>query len=170
MAAHYARNAYLQAKVQPETDPKRLILMLYEGALEDLRLAKEAIEQQNARQRGEHLSRAVAIVSTLLTSLDSQVTDEPVTFLRGLYQAILVALSKVAVTHDVKMLELAFRYLERIKQIWEQEVMGLQVQTSALWQQETQRVALSAEAPPVVAQRSAYGHPAHLGARRTVSV
>ena len=33
MAAHYARTAYLQAKVQPETDPKRLILMLYEGAL-----------------------------------------------------------------------------------------------------------------------------------------
>ena len=30
--------------------------------VEDLRLAKEAIEQQNARQRGEHLSRAVAIV------------------------------------------------------------------------------------------------------------
>ena len=69
MATHYARTAYLQAKVQPETDPKRLILMLYEGVLEDLRLAKEGIEQQDARKRGEHLSRAVAIVSTLLTSL-----------------------------------------------------------------------------------------------------
>jgi flagellar protein FliS len=170
MAAHYARNAYLQAKVQPETDPKRLILMLYEGALEDLRLAKEAIAQHSARQRGEHLSRAVAIVSTLLTSLDSHMTDEPIAFLRGLYQAILVALSKVAVTHDVKMLELAFRYLERLKQIWEQDVMGLQAQTSAMCQQETQQVALSAAAPPVVAQRSAYGHLSPLGARRTVSV
>jgi flagellar secretion chaperone FliS len=170
MATHYARNAYLQAKVQPETDPKRLILMLYEGALEDLRLAREAIEQHNARQRGEHLSRAVAIVSTLLTSLDSHVTDEPIVFLRGLYQAILVALSTVAVTHDVKVLELAFRYLERLKQIWEQDVMGLQAQTSAMWQQETQPVALSAAAPPVVAQRSTYGHPSPLGARRTVSV
>ena len=126
MAAHYARNAYLQAKVQPETNPKRLILMLYEGALEDLRLAKEGIEQQNARKRGEHLSRAVAIISTLLTSLDSNVTDEPITFLRGLYQAMLVELSKVAVTHDVNTLDLAFRYLERLKQIWEQDVMGLQ--------------------------------------------
>jgi hypothetical protein len=29
MPVHHARNAYLQAKVQPETDPKRLILMLY---------------------------------------------------------------------------------------------------------------------------------------------
>jgi flagellar protein FliS len=170
MATHYARNAYLQAKVQPETDPKRLILMLYEGALEDLRLAKEAIEQHNARQRGEHLSRAVAIVSTLLTSLDSQVTDEPIAFLRGLYQAILVALSKVAVTHEVTALDLAFRYLEHLKQIWEQNVMGLQAQTSAVWQQETPPVARSAGAPPVVAQHSAYGRPAPLGARRTVSV
>ena len=65
MAAHYARNAYLQAKVQPETDPKRLILMLYEGALEHIRLAKEGIAEKNARKRGEHLSCAVAIVSTL---------------------------------------------------------------------------------------------------------
>src|SRR5215831_21106013 len=106
MATHYARTAYLQAKVQPETDPKRLILMLYEGVLEDLRLAKEGIEKQNARQRGEHLSRAVAIISTLLSSLDSNVTDEPIAFLRGFYQAMLVELSKVAITHDVKVLDL----------------------------------------------------------------
>ena len=125
MAAHYARTAYLQAKVQPETDPKRLILMLYEGALEDLRLAKEGIEQQNARKRGEHLSRAVAIVSTLLASLDSNVTEEPIAFLRGLYQAMLLELGKVAVTHDVNTLELAFRYLERLKHIWQHDVMGL---------------------------------------------
>ena len=170
MATHYARNAYLQAKVQPETDPKRLILMLYEGALEDLRLAKEAIEQQNARQRGEHLSRAVAIVSTLLASLDSNVADEPIVFLQGLYQAMLVELSKVAVTHDVKGLDLAFRYLERLKQIWEQDVMGLQAPTSEAGQQGPQQLAMHAVASPGMVQHSAYGHPSPLGVRRTVSV
>jgi flagellar secretion chaperone FliS len=170
MAAQYARNAYLQAKVQPETNPKRLILMLYEGVLEDLRLAKEAIEQQNARQRGEHLSRAVAIISTLLSSLDSNVADEPIAFLRGLYQAMLVELSKVAITHDVTVLDLAFRYLERLKQIWEQDVMGLQAPTSEAWQQGTQQVAMSAAAPHVMAQRSAYGPSSPLGAQHTVSV
>ena len=156
MAAHHARNAYLQAKVPPETNPKHLILMLYEGALEDLRLTREAIEQQNTRQRGEHLSRAVAIVSTLLTALDSSMTDEPIAFLRGLYQAMLVALSKVAVTHDIELLDLAFRYLERLKQIWERDVMGLHVSPSEAWPQGT--------------QHSAYGHAVARGARRTVSV
>ena len=169
MAAQSARNAYLAGKSSTRNQSKRLILMLYEGALEDLRLAKEAIEQHNARQRGEHLSRAVAIISTLLTSLNSNVTDEPIAFLRGLYQAMLVELSKVAVTHDVKVLDLAFRYLERLKQIWEQDVMGLQAPTSETWPQGTQQVAVSAVAPPVVAQRSAYGHSSP-GAQRIVSV
>jgi flagellar protein FliS len=170
MATHYARNAYLQAKVQPETNPKRLILMLYEGVLEDLCLVKEAIEQQNARQRGEHLSRAVAIVSTLLTSLDSNVTDEPIAFLRGLYQAILVELSKVAVTHEVQVVELAFRYLERLKQIWEQDVMGLQDPMAAAWQQVAQPGAVSATDCPTAAQRSTYGPFSPAGVRKMVSV
>ena len=170
MAAHYARSAYLQAKVPPETNPKHLILMLYEGALEDLRLTREAIEQQNARQRGEHLSRAVAIVSTLLTALDSNVTDEPIFFLRGLYQAMLVELGKVAVTHDVKVLDLAFRYLERLKQIWEQDVMGLHVPASEARHQGTQHGVISVAASPLMAQHAAYGHPFPRGAGRKVSV
>src|SRR5439155_10653032 len=151
MATHYARTAYLQAKVQPETDPKRLILMLYEGALEDLRLAKEGIEQQNTRKRGEHLSRAVAIISTLLTSVDSNVTDEPIAFLRGLYQAMLIELGKVAVTHDVNTLDLAFRYLERLKHIWAHDVMGLPLLTPEEQHHETPPVAGSVAASPVVA-------------------
>src|SRR5215510_9508197 len=149
MATHYARTAYLQAKVQPETDPKRLILMLYEGVLEDLRLAKEGIEQRDARKRGEHLSRAVAIISTLLTSLHNDTMDESIAFLRGLYESTLVELAKVAVTHDVHVLELAFRYLERLKQIWEHDVMGLQTSRQEEPPQETPRAVASAVGVPM---------------------
>ena len=169
MAAHYARNAYLQAKVQPETDPKRLILMLYEGALDDLRLTKEGIEQRDARKRGEHLSRAVAIVSTLLTSLHNDTMDESIAFLRGLYQSILVELAKVAVTHDVHVLDLAFRYLERLKQIWEHEVMGLHTSRQEEPPQGAPWAVASAGAVPLAAQRSPYGA-AGTVTRRTISV
>jgi flagellar protein FliS len=168
MAAHYARTAYLQAQVQPETDPKRLILMLYEGALKHIRLAREGIEDNNARQRGEHLSRAVAIVSALHSSLDSDVVDEPVAFVRGLYQAIMVELSQVAVTHDVNVLDLAFRYVERLKQIWEHDVMGLPFHGPAE-QQDMQRAATPTTAPPVVVQRPVYSASPLVG-RRTVAV
>ncbi len=169
MATHYARTAYLQAKVQPETDPKQLILMLYEGALEDLRLAKEGIEQQNARKRGEHLSRAVAIVSTLLTSLHNDTMDESMAFLGGLYQSMLVELAKVAVTHDVHVLDLTFRYLERLKQIWEHDVMGLHTSRQGDPPQGAPQAGASAVEAPRAAQRSLYGASAAL-ARRIISV
>jgi len=169
MATHYARTAYLQAKVQPETDPKQLILMLYEGALEDLRLAKEGIEQQNARKRGEHLSRAVAIVSTLLTSLHNDTTDESMAFLGGLYQSMLVELAKVAVTHDVHVLDLTFRYLERLKQIWEHDVMGLHTSSQEEPPQGAPQAVASAVEAPRAAQRSPYGASATI-ARRIISV
>ena len=169
MATYYARTAYLQAKVQPETDPKRLILMLYEGVLEDLRLAKEGIEQQDTRKRGEHLSRAVAIVSTLLTSLHNDTMDESIAFLRGLYQSMLVELAKVAVTHDVQVLDLAFRYLERLKQIWEHDVMGTHTSRQEEPLQGAPQAVTSAVGVSIAAQRSPYGAGGTV-ARRTISV
>ncbi|GIX47097.1 MAG: hypothetical protein KatS3mg131_1308 [Candidatus Tectimicrobiota bacterium] len=120
----YASKAYLQAAVQQEHDPKKLILMLYEGALKHVRLAKEGILAKNARQRGENLSRAIAIISALHAALDEKVRDEPIEFLRGLYVSMMLALSRVAVTHDVETLERAARYLERLRDIWQHEVMG----------------------------------------------
>ena len=169
MAVHYARNAYLQAKVQPETDPKRLILMLYEGVLDDLHSAKEGIEQRDARKRGEHLSRAVAIVSTLHTSLHNDTTDESIVFLRGLYESTLVELAKVAVTHDVHVLDLAFRYLERLKQIWEHDVMGLHTSRQEEPPQGVPRAVASFVGAPKAVQRSLYGTSATV-TRHTISV
>lgn len=159
MPAHYARNAYLQAQVQPETDPKRLVLMLYEEALKHIRLTREGIEERNARKRGEHLSRAVAIIAALFTALDGDPADESIAFLAGLYQAMLVELGKVALTHDVTVLDLAFRYLERLKQIWAQDVMGLTAQ-AAEQPRRTTPSAGPAGAPPHVTYRQAYGIPA----------
>jgi len=169
MAAHYARTAYLQAKVQPETDPKRLILMLYEGALEDLRLAKEGIEQRDARKRGEHLSRAVAIVSALLTSLHNDTMDESIAFLRGLYQSMLVELAKVALTHDVHVLDLAFRYLEHLKQIWEHDIMDLHTSRQEPPPQGAPRAVASVVEAPRAAQCSPYGASVTV-ARHTIPV
>lgn len=164
MAGHYAYNAYLQAKVQPETDPKRLILMLYEGALEHLSLTREGIEEQNARKRGEHLSRAVAIVSELYTVLDPNSTDESIDFLRGLYQAILVELAKVAVTHDVAVIQQASRYLERLKHVWEHDVMGLKPGVSP-----PEHAQEAASPLTVRAKLSPYGLPVAPGRQRTLS-
>ena len=107
-------------------NPKRLILMLYDGALKHIRLAREGIEEKDIRKRGENLGRAIAIVSELNACLDTSIQDEAVEFLRGLYMAILTELPKVSVSNDITTLDRSYGYIKRLREIWEKEVMGLQ--------------------------------------------
>ena len=125
MRAYYAKQAYMQAAIQPEQDPKKLILMLYEGALKHLRLAKEGFQEYDTRKQGENLSRAIAIVSALHASLDDNIRDEPIEFLRGLYVSMMVELAKVTVSREMQTLDRAVRYLEYLKDIWEHQVMNI---------------------------------------------
>lgn len=114
---------YLNNHYQGMT-PEKLIQMLYKGALKNLSLAREGINENNPKKRGEHLSRVIAIVSELYSSLNPEMTDESTQFLRGLYSNMLVELPRISITNDIKRLNLVYSYLERLDQIWDSEVMG----------------------------------------------
>ncbi len=103
---------------------KRLILVLYEGALKHIRLAKEGVIENDPKKRGENLSRAIGIVSELNSCLDSNIRDDSIEFLRGLYISILTELPKVSLNNDVKILDQTFSYINRLKDIWENDVIG----------------------------------------------
>ncbi len=105
-------------------DPEQLILMLFRGALDRIRLAGEGIEENNIQKRGENLSKAIAIVSELNSSVDTTMNDEGTQFLRGLYSAILTELPKVSLTNDMEILRRTHAYISKLKEIWEAEVMG----------------------------------------------
>lgn len=123
MAAGNACNTYLNAHYEG-MDPKQLILMLYDGALKFIRLAKQGIEEKDIRKRGENLSKVIAIVSELNSSLDPTVKDESIDFLRGLYTTMLTELPQVSVNNDIKTLDLATLYLTKLREIWVHDVMG----------------------------------------------
>lgn len=105
-------------------DPKQLILLLYKGAISRLNLAMEGIEEKNIKKRGENLGKVIAIVSELNASLDPNMRDESTEFLRGLYESILIELSRVSLTNDIEILKRSKKYISRLKEIWEQEVMA----------------------------------------------
>ncbi len=104
--------------------PEHLILMLFKGAQERLRLVKEGIEEKNIQKRGENLSKVIAIISELNASLDSKMNDESTLFLRGLYTAMLMELPKVSINNDVRIITRTERYLSKLTEIWETDVMG----------------------------------------------
>jgi flagellar protein FliS len=123
MAATAEINTYLNNHYEGMS-PEQLILVLFKAALERLQKAKEGVEENNIQKRGENLSKAIAIISELNASVDSTMTDEHTQFLRGLYASILAELPKVSITNDVTILTRTHKYISKLKEIWEKDVMG----------------------------------------------
>lgn len=123
MAAYQQLHTYLNNHYEG-MDPEQLILLLFNGALTRLKLAREGIEEKNIQKKGENLSKAIAIISELNASVDPAMKDESTRFLRGIYTAILVELPKVTLNNDLKTLDRAKVYISRLKAIWETDVMA----------------------------------------------
>jgi flagellar protein FliS len=151
MIAAQARDAYRRAETQGKTvAPEKLIHLLYERALGHLRCAGEGIDEQNPGKRGENLGKAIAFVAELNASLDMEKGGEAAVFLHGLYEAILVELAKVSVTNDREVVKRAYRYLQTLKDIWEQTAM----QETAVVTQQAPSVPRGAEAQrPAIGQK-----------------
>ncbi len=123
MSAATKMNTYLNNHYQGKT-PEQLIQMLYKGALRNLSLAKQGIDEKNPRKRGEHLGKTIAIITELYTSLDTEIKDESTQFLRELYSNMLTELPKVSLTNDPKALDLTYSYIKQLNHIWETEVLN----------------------------------------------
>ena len=116
-------NTYLNNHYEGMTS-ENLIHLLYKGALRYLTYAREGVIEKNPKKRGEYLSKVIAIVSELNASIDPTMNDESTRFLRGLYTSILTELPKVSLTNEVKTIDLAYSYLEKLNEIWETQVLN----------------------------------------------
>ena len=139
MVYNNALNSYQKVQVSSEIDPQKLILMLYEGAIKRINLAKEGLKNNDPKVRGENIGKAIAIISELNASLDNDMMTEEIIFLRNLYITMMHELAKVSITNDIQTLERANRYLLELKRIWETSVMGAakKARTSGTAQQNT---------------------------------
>jgi flagellar protein FliS len=124
MKAAKARSAYQQSEAQAKIHPVRLIQLMYDRLLTHLELAEEGIKQDDAKKRGENLSRAIALVTELLASIKEDDNSDAATFLRGLYAAILTELPKAVISNDVEIVKIAARYIQNLQQIWEETAVA----------------------------------------------
>ncbi|MFH1155859.1 MAG: flagellar export chaperone FliS [Pseudomonadota bacterium] len=122
MATPHHVNQYLTTHYEGMS-PEQLIQLLYKGALEHINHAIEGMKENNLKKRGEHVSKVIAIISELNSSVDPTVKDDSIEFLRGLYNAILLELPKVSLNNDMGILMLTRSYITQLKTIWENDVM-----------------------------------------------
>jgi flagellar protein FliS len=119
MSAIAARgiNSYRLTEIQSRS-PLELVVMLYDGALRFTADAREAMVRRDIRARQQHLSRALAIVSELQSTLDMDTGGEVAEHLDKLYGFVRDRLMDASATQDLQPLDEARRVLTTLREGW----------------------------------------------------
>src|SRR4051812_11563894 len=117
--AHKAATAYRQTEAQSRT-PLELVVMLYDGALRFSGQARAAIEQKDIPARREAISRGLAIMSELQSTLDMDKGGEIAKSLDNLYVFVIGRLVSAAAKQDVGLIDEANRVLTTLRDAWQE--------------------------------------------------
>lgn len=105
----------------------KLIVMLYEGAINFLEIAKEKMAIGDVPGKARYIDRATAIVSELLCSLDHDKGGRIADYLRALYDYAIREMSEANIKNDPKPLDVVISILAELKKGWEEvERMGIE--------------------------------------------
>jgi flagellar secretion chaperone FliS len=110
-------NPYLQTQVQSRT-PIELVVMLYDGAIRFTTEARAAVVAKDIARRGNAVSRAMAILSELQSTLDLEKGGDIAVNLDKLYTFIRDRLVDASIKQDVRPLDEALRVLTTLREGW----------------------------------------------------
>jgi len=118
MLPHQGLNAYRTTEVTSRT-PLELVVMLYDGAIRFIGVAKDAIGRGDIRGRSQAISRALAIVSELQSTLDVERGGEMAASLDDLYRYLTQRLIQATIHNDPAPLDESRRLLETLRDGWQ---------------------------------------------------
>jgi flagellar protein FliS len=115
--ASRAASSYLQTEVQSRT-PLELVVMLYDGAIRFLSSARSAIERNDIAARREGISRALAVISELQSTLDMDQGGDMAKSLDSLYTYLNGRLIDASFKKDVQPIDEALKVLNTLRGAW----------------------------------------------------
>jgi flagellar protein FliS len=113
-----ARSEYLKAAVTTATQEK-LVVLLYDGALQALARADRAIVNGAPRDAGRELGRAMAIVGELRASLDWEAGGDIAKNLFALYGFVTDRIVKANVAKEREPIAEARMVMSKLKEGWD---------------------------------------------------
>jgi flagellar protein FliS len=123
-ATHTPSESYKQIGVETgvmSASPHKLILMLFEGALMSLAVARESMEKNNIDAKGKAISKAIDILANgLKASLDMEKGGEISERLVALYDYMCDRLIYSNIHNDLAAIDEVRRLLQEIKVAWEE--------------------------------------------------
>lgn len=116
---HKNPNLYLKNQVM-SASPNKLIEMLYEGGIKNIRLGVLAIENNQIAKGSQYLIKAQDIVSELRYSIDTEVDSEIPQQLIGLYDFMYNQLVIGNVDKDIVVLQEVQKLLTELLETWKE--------------------------------------------------
>jgi|HubBroStandDraft_6_1064221.scaffolds.fasta_scaffold757560_2 flagellar protein FliS len=98
--------------------PAQVLVMLYDGLLRFLRDAQTAMAAKERGRAGERLSKANAILSHLLGSLDVEKAPVLCARLQAVYLFCMNTILKANIAQDAKKLDEAITVLQPLREAW----------------------------------------------------
>jgi flagellar protein FliS len=122
MNAVSAMKQYQQVSVHSgimDASPHRLVQMLMEGALEKIALAKGNMANREIANKGENISKAIAIIGGLQSSLNKEAGGEIAENLGNLYDYMSHRLVIANLRNDESILDEIAGLMVEIKMGWD---------------------------------------------------
>jgi len=110
-------NQYQQTQVTTSS-PEKILLMLYDGAINFSRIAVEKAANGDKSERGKYVSKAQAIVAELMNTLDHEVGGDIAIQLERLYMFIINEYVQANVNNSVSSLENTIKILSLLRETW----------------------------------------------------
>ena len=112
---------YQQTQVST-SNPEKILLMLYDGAINFSRIAREKAANDERGERGKYVSKAQAIVAELMNSLDHEVGGVIAKRLEQLYMYIINEYVNANVNNSVSSLDNTIRILGILRDTWAEAI------------------------------------------------
>ena len=101
-------------------DPKRLVLMCYEGAIENLKIAKKRYVEKDYEGKASVTKKAQDIINELLCSLDFEKGGSIAKNLDSLYNYIVRRIIHADLNKDIRTIDEVIGILNEFKSAWEE--------------------------------------------------
>lgn len=116
-----AFNQYQNTQVTTAS-PEKILLMLYDGAINFTRIARERMEQGDVAGKAKFIGKGLAIVTELMNTLNHDVGGEIAQRLEQLYIYIIDEYTTANVNNSVKSLDNALKILTSLRETWAEAI------------------------------------------------
>ena len=101
---------------------ENVLLLLYDGAIRFVGLAKDQIEAGNSNAKEISLAKAYAIINEFINSLDRNRAPDLCENLTQIYEFMLAKLTEANANMDPEPLEIVLGYLTDMRKTWSEAI------------------------------------------------